>query len=93
MPVFAFIAIVLGAALIAGIGVLQRDSLLTLAMTTGGFAILMVALFWSQELTPNGIPLVLLGAIGGSLAALGTERSRREKRDISAETSERAGRG
>ena len=92
MPVFEFILVVLGAALIAGVGLIRRDSLLTLAMTTGGFVILMVALFWSQELDPDGVPLVLLGAIGGSLAVLGTERSRREKHDRSPETNEPVGR-
>jgi hypothetical protein len=88
MPVFEFTLIVLGAALIVGAGVLRRDSLLTVAMTTGGFLTLMVALFWSQDLEPDGVPLVLLGAIGGSLAVMGTERSRREKRDRSAESNE-----
>jgi hypothetical protein len=66
--------------------------LLTVAMSTGGFIILIAALFWSQEFEPDGIPLVLLGAIGGSLAVLGTERSRREKRDKSAESNEPVGR-
>ena len=92
MPVFEVVVVVLGAALIAGVGALRRDSALTVAMTTGGFIILMGALFWSQELEPDGIPLVLLGAIGGSLAVLGTERSRRDKLDRSPESNEPVGR-
>ena len=76
-----FWVLALGVAVIAGVGVMRRDSLLTLAMTTGGFVILMLALLWSRDLGGDGMGLVLLGALGASIATLGTERSRREKRD------------
>jgi hypothetical protein len=76
-----FWVLALGVAVIAAVGVLRRDSLLTLAMTTGGFVILMLSLLWSQDFGGDGMGLVLLGAIGASIATLGTERSRREKRD------------
>ena len=79
-----FWVLALGVAVIAGVGVLRRDSLLTLAMTTGGFVILMLALLWSQDLGGDGMGLVLLGALGASIATLGTERSRRRVSGLNA---------
>ena len=72
-----FWVLALGVVVIAGVGLLRRDSLLTLAMTSGGFVILMLALLWSRDLGGDGMGLVLLGALGASIATLGTERSRR----------------
>jgi hypothetical protein len=82
----------LGAAIIAAAGLLRRDRLPLVAMTTGGYVLVMLALLWSWDLGRDTTTAIFLAAIGATLATMGTERSRREKRDQSNQADKPLGR-
>lgn len=84
--------IVLGAAIIALVGFLRRDRLLIVAMTTGGYVMVLLALMWSWELGPDARYAILLAAFGATLTTMGTERSRLDKRRRSPQSNESVGR-
>jgi hypothetical protein len=84
--------IILGAAIIGGVGFLRRDRLLIVAMTTVGYVMVMLALLWSWDLGRDATFAIFLAAIGATLVTMGTERSRHEKRDRSPASSESVGR-
>jgi hypothetical protein len=84
--------LVLGAAIIAVVGLLRRDRLLLVAMMTGGYVLVMLALLWSWDLGRDATTAIFLAAIGATLATMGTERSRREKRDPSHQADKPLGR-
>jgi hypothetical protein len=78
-----FWPLVLGAALIAAVGVLRRDRLLLVAMMTGGYVLVTLALLWSWDLGRDATAAIFIAAMGATLATMGTERSRHGKRDQS----------
>ena len=70
----------LGVAVIAAFGLIRRDRPWAIALVSGGYVMLMIALSWSWELGEDARTAVFLAWGGATLATLGTERSRREKR-------------
>lgn len=84
--------LVLGASIIAVVGLLRRDGLQLVAFMIGGYVLLMLALRWSWDLGPDATTAILLAALGATLATVGTERSRHEKRHLPHQSDKPVGR-
>ncbi len=84
--------VILGATIIAVVAFLRPDRPLIVAMITVGYVMVMLALLWSWDLGRGAASAIFLAAIGATLATMGTERSRHEKRDRSQGSNESRGR-
>lgn len=83
---------ILGAVVIAAVGLIRRDRFYLIAMMTGGYVLVMIALLWSWELGQDATTAIFLAGIGATLATMGTERSRYAKRDKTHPANEPLGR-
>jgi hypothetical protein len=84
--------IVVGVAIIALGGALRRDGALIVAMTAGGWLIVMLAAMSVWDLGSDATGAVFLGALGGSLVTMGIERRRRDTSSDGREPVRRPGR-
>lgn len=78
--------------IIAAAGFLRRDRLRLIAMMTGGYTLVMLAVLWSWNLGRDATTAIFLAAIGATLTTIGTERSRYAKRQNSPHSNEPVGR-
>lgn len=92
MTALDFWPAVVGAVIIAAVGFLRRDRLQVIAMTTGGYLMVMLALLWSWSLGREATTAIFLAAVGATLTTMGTERSRHAKRQQADPSDERLSR-